>query len=61
VGSADGKRLRGSKREHAPGQHLLSFVSHDLGGVLAQREAVNGDEVSALLALLTEVSLRIGC
>jgi hypothetical protein len=56
--SADGKRLRGSKRDDVPGRHLLSVVSHDLGGVLAQREAVNGDEVSALLALLTEVPLR---
>jgi hypothetical protein len=54
----DGKRLRGSKRDDVPGRHLLSFVSHDLGGVLAQREAVHGDEVSALLALLTEVPLR---
>jgi hypothetical protein len=56
--SADSKRLRGSKREHVPGRHLLSFVSHDLGGVLAQREAVNGDDVSALRVLLTEVPLR---
>lgn len=56
--SADGKRLCGSKWEHVPGQHLLSFVSHDLGSVLAQREAVNGDDVSALRALLTEVPLR---
>jgi hypothetical protein len=56
--SADGKRLRGSKRDDVPGRHLLSFVSHDLGGVLAQREAMNGDEVAALLVLLTEVPLR---
>lgn len=56
--SADGKRLRGSKRDGVPGRHLLAVVSHDLGGVLAQQEAVHGDEVTALLALLTEVPLR---
>jgi hypothetical protein len=56
--SADGKRLRGSKRAEVPGRHLLSVVSHDLGGVLAQREAVGGNEVDALLAVLTEVPLR---
>jgi hypothetical protein len=56
--SADGKRLRGSKRHDVPGRHLLSFVSHDQGGVLAQREAVHGDEGAALVALLTEVPLR---
>jgi hypothetical protein len=29
-----------------------------MGGVLAQREAVNGDEGTALLSLLTDVPLR---
>jgi hypothetical protein len=56
--SADGKRLRGSKRDDVPGLHLVSLVNHDCGGVLAQCEAVQGDEVTALLTLLTEVPLR---
>lgn len=56
--SADGTRLRASNRDAVPGRHLLSVVSHDLGGVLAQQEAVHGDEVTALFALLTAVPLR---
>jgi hypothetical protein len=55
--SADGKVLRGSKREALPALHLVSLVAHDCASILAQREAVGGDEVTALLVLLTEVPL----
>ena len=56
--SADGKVLRGSKRDGAPALHLVSLVAHEGATVLAQREAVGGDEVAALLLLLTEVPLE---
>ncbi len=55
--SADGKVLRGSKRDGALALHLVALVAHEGATVLAQREAVGGDEVAALLALLTEVPL----
>jgi hypothetical protein len=55
--SADGKVLRGSKRDGALALHLVSLVSHDQASVLAQREAVGGDEIAALLVLLSEVPL----
>jgi hypothetical protein len=35
----------------------VELVTHSDGLVLAQREAVGGDEVAALLALLREVPL----
>jgi hypothetical protein len=56
--SADGKVLRGSKRDDAPALHVVSLVAHDCATVLAQREAVGGDEVAALLVLLNEVPLK---
>ena len=56
--SADGKVLRGSKRDAAPALHVVALVAHECATVLAQREAVEGDEVAALLALLREVPLR---
>ena len=37
--------------------HVVSLVTHDCATILAQRKAVDGDEVAALLALLTEVPL----
>ncbi len=49
--------LRGSKRDDAPALHLLSLVAHECATVLAQREALAGDEVAALLVLLREVPL----
>jgi hypothetical protein len=55
--SADGKVLRGSKRDGAPALHVVSLVAHQSATVLAQREAVGGDEVAALLMVLTEVPL----
>ena len=56
--SADGKVLRGSKRDDAPALRVVSLVAHECATVLAQREADGGDEVAALLVLLTEVSLK---
>jgi hypothetical protein len=56
--SADGKVLRGSKRDAAPALHVVSLVAQESATVLAQREAVGGDEVAALLLLLTEVPLE---
>jgi DDE_Tnp_1-associated len=56
--SADGKVLRGSKRDAAPALNVVSLVAHESATVLAQREAVGGDEVAALLMLLTEVPLE---
>lgn len=55
--SADGKVLRGSKRDSAPAFHVVSLVVHESASILAQRQALDGDEVAALLALLTDVPL----
>ena len=55
--SADGKVLRGSKRATCPALRVVELVTHTHGFVLAQREAVDGDEVRAFVALLTEVPL----
>lgn len=50
--------LRGSKRDNQPALHLVALVAHECASVLAQREALGGDEVAALLILLTEVRLK---
>lgn len=55
--SADGKVLRGSKRDGLPALHLVSLVAHDSATVLAQCQAPAGDEVTALLTLLTHTPL----
>lgn len=55
--SADGKVLRGSKRDGLPALHVVSLVAHECASILAQRQAPDGDEVAALLTLLTEVPL----
>ena len=55
--SADGKVLRGFLRDGAPALHVVSLVAHEGATILAQREALGGDEVRALLILLTEVPL----
>ncbi len=50
--SSDGKTLRGSHKQGAPGTHLLSAVSHRLGLTLAQ-EAVDDktNEITAVQAV----------
>ena len=56
--SADGKVLRGSKRDSVPALHIVSLVAHENATILAQCEAHGGDEVTALLRLLSEVPLK---
>ena len=58
-GSAiDGKTLRGSRKQGAPGVHLLSAVSHRLGLTLAQ-QAVDAktNEITAIHDLLRGLAL----
>jgi Ser/Thr protein kinase RdoA (MazF antagonist) len=49
----DGKTLRGSRKQGAPGAHLLSVLSHRLGLTLAQ-DAVDDktNEIGAVAAVL---------
>jgi len=54
---ADRKVLRGSKQDGAPVLRLLALAAHESGTVLAQRAAGDGDDVTAVLILLTEVPL----
>jgi len=57
--SVDGKTLRGSHKQGAPGSHLLSAVSHRLGLTLAQR-AVPGEtnEIGVVSQLLQGLILE---
>jgi hypothetical protein len=55
--SADGKVLRGGKRDDAPALQMVSLVTQECASVLTQREAIASDEMAALLILLTEVPL----
>jgi predicted transposase YbfD/YdcC len=56
--ACDGKTLRGSRKQGAPGAHLLSAVSHRLGLTVAQ-EAVDDktNEIGAIPALLARLLL----
>jgi hypothetical protein len=56
--ACDGKTLRGSRKQGAPGAHLLSAVSHRLGLTLAP-EAVDDktNEIGAIPALLARLLL----
>lgn len=56
--SADGKVLRGSKRDTLAALHVVGLVAHDGGKILAQASAAAGDELAALLTLLREVPLK---
>jgi hypothetical protein len=49
--SLDGKTLRGSQKQGAPGAHLLSAVSHGLGLTLTQR---SGDHSTNELRIIHE-------
>lgn len=57
--SVDGKCLRGSRKQGAPGTHLLSAVSQRLGLTLAQ-EAVDDktNEITAVQAVLRRLVLE---
>jgi predicted transposase YbfD/YdcC len=54
----DGKTLRGSKKQGAPGTHLLSALAHHVGGTLAQ-QAVDDktNEITAVETLLCQLVL----
>lgn len=54
----DGKTLRGSRKQGAPGTHLLSVLSHRLGLTLAQ-DAVDDktNEIGAVQAVLANLLL----
>jgi predicted transposase YbfD/YdcC len=55
----DGKTLRGSKKQGAPGAHLLSALAHRVGLTLAQ-QAVDDktNEIPVALALLRQLVLE---
>ncbi len=57
----DGKRLCGSVSEENPkGVHLVALFSQALSGVLGQMPIEKGNEITAAIALLSEVDLE-GC
>lgn len=57
--SVDGKTLRGSKKQGAPGVHILSALAHDIGLTLAQ-QAVDDktNEITAVATLLQQLVLQ---
>ena len=56
----DGKALRGSRKQGAPGSHLLSALSHRLGLTLAQRAVDDKtNEIPVILEVLRELVLEI--
>ena len=55
----DGKRLRGSKNQGAPGSHLLSAVSHKFGLTLAQSPVPDeNNELSAFSKVISGLVLE---
>lgn len=57
--AVDGKTLRGSKKQGAPGTHLLSVLSHRLGLTLTQ-QAVDAktNEIGAIQTVLEQIVLK---
>ncbi len=57
--AVDGKTLRGSKKQGAPGTHLLSVLSHRLGLTLTQ-QAVDAktNEITAIQTVLAQIVLQ---
>lgn len=54
----DGKVLRGSaSAEHPKGMHLVSLFSQQLRGVLGQMPIDEGNEITAAIALLSQMDL----
>jgi hypothetical protein len=54
----DGKVLRGSvSTEHPKGMHLVSLFSQQLRGVLGQMPIDEGNEITAAIALLSQMDL----
>jgi predicted transposase YbfD/YdcC len=57
--AVDGKTLRGSQKQGAPGAHLLSALGHRLGLTLAQQAVADKtNEIPATLDLLRQVVLE---
>jgi hypothetical protein len=57
--SADGKVLRGSRRDGVPGVWLVALARQDVGSVVRQRQVAEGShELPTLLALLRDVPLH---
>ena len=55
----DGKTLRGSQKQGAPGAHLLSALAHRLGLTLAQHAVADKtNEIPVVLELLRHVVLE---
>ena len=55
----DGKTLRGSKKQGAPGTHLLSALAHHVGGTLAQHAVDDKtNEITAVETLLGQLVLE---
>jgi predicted transposase YbfD/YdcC len=55
----DGKTLRGSQKQGAPGAHLLSALAHRLGVTLAQQAVADKtNEIPVVLDLLRQVVLE---
>lgn len=55
--SLDGKQLRGSKRAGLPALHVVSAAAHEVGVVLGQAEADDGDLLAAALTVLQGIPL----
>jgi predicted transposase YbfD/YdcC len=57
--AVDGKTLRGSQKQGAPGAHLLSALAHRLGLTLAQQAVADKtNEIPVVLDLLRQVVLE---
>ena len=57
--AVDGKTLRGSKKQGAPGTHVLSVLSHRLGLTLAQQAVdVKTNEIKAIETVLAQIVLH---
>lgn len=58
--SADGKVLRGSRRDDPVGVHLVALVQHEPALVIQQRRVTDGNgELGALWQLLQRTDLTI--
>ena len=54
----DGKTLRGSQKQGAPGAHLLSALGHRLGLTLAQHAVADKtNEIPVVMALLRQAAI----
>jgi predicted transposase YbfD/YdcC len=57
--AVDGKTLRGSQKQGAPGAHLLSALGHRLGLTLAQQAVADKtNEIPVVMELLRQVMLE---